>query len=239
MLTGLYAAGSGLAAAYRGEQVLAHDTANAETPGFAALVPMEAPWRPAGVVATGPGGAVPLGRVPWGVAGGTALDTVAGAPRQTQDALAAAPVTPNTYFAVQTPAGVRYTRVGAFTRTAAGVVVTPSGLPVLGVGGRPLTVPAGTRVQADGSLVAASGRVVGHLALYTVAAPRPAGQGLYAGAAVVAAGGRVLPAAVVGSNVSLSITTADLIASQRTLQADAQAVQAENTAAQQVETQVG
>ncbi len=239
MLSGLYAAGSGLDAAYRAEQVLAHDAANTETAGFAALIPVQAPWRPAGVVATGPGGATPLGRVPWGATGGTALDLAAGAPRMTQDPLAAAPVAPNTFFAVQTPGGIRYTRAGAFLRSATGTLITPDGFPVLNQTGRPLIVPPDTRAQADGSLVAPSGRVVGRLTLYALAAPRPAGQGLYAGAAVAVAGARVLPGAVVSSNVSLSITTAELIAEQRILQADAQAAQAENTAAQQAETQVG
>ena len=45
------------------------------------------------------------------------------------------------FFAVQTPDGVRYTRDGAFVRSATGQLQTSKGLPVLNRQGRPIVIP--------------------------------------------------------------------------------------------------
>ncbi len=47
------------------------------------------------------------------------------------------------FFAVQTPAGIRYTRGGSFTRDLQGQVVTNNGYPVLGEGGGEIILPPG------------------------------------------------------------------------------------------------
>ncbi len=44
------------------------------------------------------------------------------------------------FFAVQTPAGERYTRAGHFTVDNLGVLVTPQGNPVLSAAGAPITL---------------------------------------------------------------------------------------------------
>lgn len=55
------------------------------------------------------------------------------------------------FFGVQTPAGIRYTRNGAFTRSAAGELVSEDGYAVIGQGGRINLDPAGDKgkVTAD------------------------------------------------------------------------------------------
>jgi flagellar basal-body rod protein FlgF len=52
-------------------------------------------------------------------------------------------------FAVDTPAGVRYTRDGRFVRRGDGVLVTASGMPVEGDDGKPLTLGASGPIQID------------------------------------------------------------------------------------------
>jgi len=70
------------------------------------------------------------------------------------------------YFLVETPAGERLTRSGAFTPNAEGELVTYDGYRVLDAGGAPLFVPAGTdiAVSGDGTL-SADGAPLGQVAL--------------------------------------------------------------------------
>ena len=68
---------------------------------------------------------------------GTALDTSAGAIEVTRNPLHVA-IKGDAFFAVQTPAGERYTRNGAFTLDARGQLVTGDGYTVLGDDG-PIT----------------------------------------------------------------------------------------------------
>ncbi len=72
------------------------------------------------------------------------------------------------YFAVDTAAGVRLTRAGAFLLSPESEIVTPDGHPLLDDGGAPIAIPAGTAsiaialdgtVSADGAIVARVGVV--------------------------------------------------------------------------------
>lgn len=57
------------------------------------------------------------------------------------------------FFAIETPAGVRYTRNGHFTRGADGTMTTLDGSALLGESGSPLKLPPGTLdVAADGTV---------------------------------------------------------------------------------------
>ncbi|MGV6872334.1 flagellar basal-body rod protein FlgF [Pseudochelatococcus sp. B33] len=75
------------------------------------------------------------------------------------------------WFAVQTPAGVRYTRDGRLTMTDMGDVQTVTGLPVLDEGGAPLAVnPAGGEISiASDGTVSQDGDIVGALGLFQIA----------------------------------------------------------------------
>lgn len=76
----------------------------------------------------------------------TAIDTSMGAVRQTGRPLDMA-LPENTYLAVQTPRGERYTRAGALDVAADGTVVTKTGLPVLGENNKPIKAQTSTGVQ--------------------------------------------------------------------------------------------
>jgi len=61
------------------------------------------------------------------------------------------------FFAIQTPAGVRYTQNGSFERRADGTLTTTDGLSVLGADGNPLKLADGTvSVDPDGTVRAGS-----------------------------------------------------------------------------------
>ena len=71
------------------------------------------------------------------------------------------------YFTVETPAGPRLTRAGAFAVNDAGVIATAQGYAVGGEGGAPIALPPGAGrivISADG-VVSADGAQVGRLEL--------------------------------------------------------------------------
>lgn len=69
------------------------------------------------------------------------------------------------FFEIETNAGLRYTRAGAFVVGADGVLSTPAGDPIVGEGG-PISVPAGSaRILGSGEVVDGSGAVLGRLKL--------------------------------------------------------------------------
>lgn len=87
------------------------------------------------------------------------------------------------YFAVQTPAGLRYTRDGGFSLDANRNLVTKSGYPVQGDGG-PISIQADAtdiHVTADGTVTTDKGSV-GKIKVVTFAnrqALKPTGDNLY------------------------------------------------------------
>jgi flagellar basal-body rod protein FlgF len=66
------------------------------------------------------------------------------------------------FFQIETPAGMRYTRGGNFTRQADGLLTTADGMPVMGEGGQ-IQLPAGpVTISADGT-ISVSKAVVGKI----------------------------------------------------------------------------
>ena len=89
----------------------------------------------------------------------TATDRRAGALRPTGEPLDLALAADDVFFVVDTPAGERYSRGGAFRLDATGQIVDAAGNALLGEGG-PIHAPRGTieidaagRVQVDGATV--------------------------------------------------------------------------------------
>ena len=75
------------------------------------------------------------------------------------------------YFLIETPAGNRLTRAGAFTPSAEGELVTPDGMRLLDAGGSPVLLPAGAAgvaVGRDGTVVA-DGAPVARIGLWASA----------------------------------------------------------------------
>lgn len=125
------------------------------------------------------------------------------------------------FFAVETPAGVRYTRDGRFSPNAMGELVTVSGYRVLDEGGAAIFIPPETAtigVSSDGSLTADDGRPLAVLGLHHLptGSPGRAADGLFAAAdAQPAAEARVVQGFVEGSNVNPIRELTDLIEAQR------------------------
>src|SRR5208282_1873750 len=94
-------------------------------------------------------GGAPVGSVDEGVAlGKTYTNMTAGSAVETGEGLDFA-IEGSGFFAVRTAQGVRYTRDGQFTASAAGVVTDASGDPVLDQAGAPVTLGSGGAISAS------------------------------------------------------------------------------------------
>jgi flagellar basal-body rod protein FlgF len=152
---------SRLGAQLRATQVLAHNLANAETPGFQAGRAVFAQHLQAqrGGVGGSTGGnvAYALDRATW-------RDTAPGPVSTTGNPLDVAN-RGDGFFAVETPAGERFTRAGRFTLDGTGRITDMEGHPVLDARGTPLVAaPNDTRIeiQGDGTIRSENG-VIGRL----------------------------------------------------------------------------
>jgi flagellar basal-body rod protein FlgG len=76
------------------------------------------------------------------------------------------------FFAIQTPAGVRYTRNGSFSLNADGELVTRDGMPVLNKSGATINVGHGKVALQDGGIVTVDGNEVATLKIVNVSDPR-------------------------------------------------------------------
>ena len=199
----IYLAMAGAKATLQRQDVLAHNLANASTNGFRAemtafrAVPVLGDGASTRVysIETTPGYNAEPGPV---AATGRSLDVA---------------LKGNAWLALQGRDGTEaYSRAGALDVNNEGLLVTRSGLPVLGDGG-PISVPANAQVQigGDGTVTATVGngrpQGVGRLKLVSSEAPLQRGEdGLFRaadGADLPAdAGGRLQDGALEGSNVS-------------------------------------
>jgi flagellar basal-body rod protein FlgF len=145
----LYTAASGLVARQRQLDLIAHNLANAATTGFHRdgalfrqhLTQAADPLHPRSMVANS------------GVLLEATYMTEEGGPLRNTGGPLDLALRGQGFFAVETPAGVRYTRAGAFTRDAEGRLVTTAGHPVLDDRRREILLPPGTlEVQGDGQL---------------------------------------------------------------------------------------
>lgn len=126
------------------------------------------------------------------------------------------------FFLIETPAGERLTRAGAFSPNADGDLVTMDGYRVLDAGGAPVFVPpdvAGISVAADGTL-SAEGRLLGQIGLVQPTDPlglvREDGVRFRADAGVEPAeNATILQGFVEGSNVNPILQVSRMIEVQR------------------------
>lgn len=126
------------------------------------------------------------------------------------------------FFAVETPAGGRYTRDGRFSTNHLGELVTTAGHRVLDEGGAPIIIPAevsDVTASADGTLSAPDGRPLGILGVHELPGGfwRREADGLFATdlEATPAAGARIVQGFLEGSNVNPVGELTDLIEAQR------------------------
>lgn len=136
------------------------------------------------------------------------------------------------YFAVETPAGVRYTRNGAFTLNSDGQLVTMDGYAVLGAGGTTINMIDNQPVNISNTGQVYNGdQMVGQLELIDVEDPRTMRKeagvlfDLNPNAAQRPFTGKIIGGMLEASNVNVIEEMVNLIASYRAFEINAKGVQ--------------
>jgi flagellar basal-body rod protein FlgF len=223
---GLYIAASGMLAEQRRQDQIANDLANSATPGYKADRTTQTSFNSlllansvTGAVIGAQGTAVEVDSVQTDFTPQPARDT--GEPLDFA-------VVGEGFFAVQSAAGVRYTRNGQFTADAQGRLVTAQGDPVLGRNGRPLAVGADGRVDP---------RLVQVVALTD---PRKEGDSLVSGTpAAGGAVGQVRAGALEASGADATRAMVDMITSMRAYEAGQKVIQTIDSTLGKATGQVG
>ena len=225
MERGLYIAASGMLAEQVRQDQIANDLANAATPGYKADRTSQAGFgelllaNSATGATVGPQGtAVQVSAVETDFTPKPAKDT--GEPLDFA-------IVGEGFFAVQTANGTRYTRNGQFTADAQGRLVTAQGDPVLGRGGRALTVGADGRVDPR------------NLEVVALRNPRKDGDSLVTGAPAGNAGGQVRAGALEASGADATRSMVDMIASLRAFEAGQRVIHTIDETLGKAATQVG
>jgi flagellar basal-body rod protein FlgF len=225
MERGLYIAASGMLAEQVRQDQIANDLANAATPGYKADRTSQAGFgelllaNSATGATVGPQGtAVQVSAVETDFSPKPAKDT--GEPLDFA-------IVGEGFFAVQTARGIRYTRNGQFQADAQGRLVTAQGDPVLGRGGRTLTVGADGRVDPR------------NLEVVNLRNPRKDGDSLVAGTAAGTAAGQVRAGALEASGADAARSMVDMIASMRAFEAGQKVIQTIDETLGKAATQVG
>lgn len=216
MDSGFYAACAGLKAQAQALDLAAANVANVSTGGYRAQQPT---FRTVLAGATHLA-AYPLNRAinNYGVLAGTRLDLSSASMESTGSELDLA-VEGDGFFAVQTAAGVRYTRNGNFRLSPKRQLITGGGDAVLGEQG-PVTLPNGpVSISPDGS-ISVNGALAGKLRLAEFAPETflvPEGESYYRaeGAGMPAAHSRLRQGMLESSNVNPLQAAANLISVQR------------------------
>jgi flagellar basal-body rod protein FlgG len=208
---GLYIAAAGMLAEQLRQDQIANDLANASTPGYKSDRTAQQSFDE-----------VLLTNSVTGATVGTGLGTVQVAeirtdfsPRSARDT--AEPldfaVVGEGYFAVRTDAGTRYTRNGQFSVSAAGLLVTAQGDPVLGRNGATIAVGADGKVDPR------------TLDVVMLANPAKAGGSLVSGTVTTTGrAGTVRAGALESSGADAGRSMVDMIASMRAFEAGQRAI---------------
>jgi flagellar basal-body rod protein FlgG len=235
---GIYRAMNGASVRLESLDTLAHNLANADTAGFRAerVAFAEVLGAKRTPVSPEPGAMRAARRGPTVQAGftataGRASDTRAGTVVATGRTLDAA-LLDQGYFAVETPAGLAFTRDGEFRLDAAGALTTRDGLVVRGAEGA-LRAPEGAdaALAEDGSLLA-GGERLGRVAVARFAAAKlqRGADGLFRPAPGVAPewvdAPRLAPASLERSNVDPVLAVTELVSAHRGFEAVMKALDA-------------
>lgn len=225
MERGLYIAAAGMVAEMVRQDQIANDLANAATPGYKADKAQQRSFSDLLLENTKTGEAV--GRLGSGpIIAKEVTDLTPEALKSTDEPLDLAIAGPG-YFAIQTDAGVRYTRNGAFKAAADGTLTDQMGNKVLGTDRQPV------KVNADGTVDAAK---VGNFAL---TGAKKAGDSYFTGTAAGAGTGEVQSGYLEGSGVDAGRTMVDMMASLRAYEAGQKAIQTIDSTLQLASGQVG
>jgi flagellar basal-body rod protein FlgF len=216
MNSGYYAACAGLVARSEALDVAANNLSNMNTTGFRGQTEL---FR--SMIANSqdaPMNSLNEAINDYGVIGGTYTNPTSGHLERTDNPLDLGLEGPG-YFAVQTQAGVEYTRNGNFQVDKSGTLITADGNPVLGQQG-PIKLPSGPVSVSDDGTISVSGAVAGNLRLVEIdpRALTPQGNTYFqapAASVTPAAATHVRQGMLEGSNVEPVSATVGLIALQR------------------------
>jgi flagellar basal-body rod protein FlgG len=222
---GLYIAASGMLAEQIRQDQIANDLANASTPGyksdrttqtnFGALLLTNSVT---GETVGSQGTAVEVDKV--------RTDFTPQPTRDTGDPLDFA-IVGEGYFAVQTQAGVRYTRNGQFSTDAQGRLITSSGDLVLGRGNQPVTIAKGGTPDPK------------QLAVISLANPRKQGANLVTGTPQGNATGVARSGVLEASGADPARAMVDMITSMRTYESGQKVIQTIDETLQKAANSVG
>ncbi len=227
MIRGLYVAAEGMAARQKAQDVLAANLANVNTSGFKADRPVfetayeRALYRVEGAYSQ------PIGSLSAGARLATTYTVLQPGPLMPTGNPLDVAIDGEGYFAVQTPAGVRYTRNGAFSLNADGTLVTREGFPVLGVRGT-IRIPrtATLQIGEDGT-VRADGRVLDKL-LIVQGNLRKDPDGWLVGNATPVPNPRIATGTLEASNVNIVREMVEMIEYLRAYETHQKTIQAQD-----------
>jgi flagellar basal-body rod protein FlgF len=227
MIRGLYVAAEGMAARQKAQDVLAMNLANVNTTGFKADRPVFETALQRTLYRVQGTGATPIGTLSAGaLLTTTYTDLQPGPLMRTGNPLDVA-IEGEGYFAVQTPAGIRYTRNGAFSLNAEGILITREGFPVLGTQGV-IRLPrsATLEIGEDGSL-RIDGKVVDRLQIVQ-GTMRKDTNGWLVGNATPVATPRLITGMLEGANVNIVREMVEMIEYLRAYETHQRAIQAQD-----------
>jgi len=225
MERGLYIAASGMLAEQVRQDQIANDLANAATPGYKADRTSQAGFGELLLANSATGATVGPQSTAVQVSA-VETDFTPKPAKDTGEPLDFA-IVGEGFFAVQTANGTRYTRNGQFTADAQGRLVTAQGDPVLGRGGRALTVGADGRVDPRS------------LEVVALRNPRKDGESLVTGTPGGTAAGQVRAGALEASGADAARSMVDMIASMRAFEAGQKVIQTIDETLGKAATQVG
>ncbi len=176
MIKGLYSAVSAMVMNAARQQVLSHNIANLQTPGFKQILTTaedfmqgQSVYSP-GLIQTN--SIEYLGTMGLGTQiGPEFIDFGQGALQDTGNPLDLA-LQGNSFFSVKTPDGNRYTRDGRFLRDADNTLVTVEGYQVLDDAGQPITLPDGDVSVSSEGAISVGGTAVAQLGIGVFTTPR-------------------------------------------------------------------
>lgn len=207
MNRGIYSAASGMLAGQRALDAVTQNLANVSTTGYKRSNVMFNDALEREMFADGGNGAY-LGKMGVGPEAKLEYSVLGeqGPITQTGNPLDLAINKPVGMFAVQTPAGVRYTRDGSFTLDAERRIVSKSGSQLLDEDRRPITVPEGD-LQVDGNgiiSITANGQTssVGRIGVFDGDFKQVSGNLFEAGDATPAQQPNIRSRAIEGSNAN-------------------------------------
>lgn len=203
---------------------ITNDLANSSTPGYKADRSMQASFGTMLLENTANGQAI--GSLGLGAQITSTYTDLTPAPlKQTDEPLDVA-LDGQGFFAVQTPAGPRYTRDGQFVVDGNGRLATATGYPVLDANGRTIALGGSDGLTIDsGGVIQRNGRTIATLGVASLTNPVKQGDTLFAGAAGPRpTGTAVRQGFLEGSGVDPTKAMVEMITSLRTYESDQKAI---------------